>query len=89
MAHLTREPFRDEASTVGIPFIAVKLANPLSLRIAVLADVNGARSVAVVVAAVVILHNNCHSHNTCVSRRPVPFSKPAVLSSSSSPSSRI
>jgi hypothetical protein len=51
--HLARKPVRDEAGSVGIPFALVETANPVGIRVAVRTDVNGARSVALVVAAVV------------------------------------
>jgi ribosomal protein S2 len=56
MAHLTGKPVGDEASTVGIPFVAVVCAYPLGIRVAVLTNENDARSVALVVAAVVMFH---------------------------------
>jgi hypothetical protein len=50
---LARKPVRDKTGSVGIPFALVENANPVGFRVAVLADVNGARSVALEVAAVV------------------------------------
>ncbi|MGD0181742.1 MAG: hypothetical protein ABSC15_18180, partial [Terriglobales bacterium] len=52
--HLTLKPVRYETGSVGIPSVAVVVAYPV--RVAVLADENGARSVAFVVAAVVMFH---------------------------------
>lgn len=52
---MARKAVREETGSVDIPFVAVKAANPLGIRVAVLADVNGARSVAFV-AAVVMFH---------------------------------
>jgi hypothetical protein len=54
--HLARKPIRDKTSPVGVPPVVVVDANPLSIWVAVLADVDGSRSVAGRVAAVV-----CHS----------------------------
>ena len=53
---MARKPGGEEASTVGIPPVAMVGANQLGVRVAVLADVNGARSFAFVVAAVVMFH---------------------------------
>ena len=50
------EPLHKKASTVGIPFVSVVVANPLGVRVAVLTNENDARSVALVVAAVVMFH---------------------------------
>jgi hypothetical protein len=44
-------------NTVGIPFIKVVGANPLGIRVAVLADMSRSRSVALVVAAGVMFHS--------------------------------
>lgn len=52
--HLARKPLRKEAITVGFPFVVVVIANPLCVRVAVLTNENGARSVALVVAAIVM-----------------------------------
>jgi hypothetical protein len=54
--HLARKPLRVESSTVGVPQVEMMNANPRATRVAALADVNGARSVAFVVAAVVMFH---------------------------------
>jgi hypothetical protein len=54
--HLAPRAVRDETGSVGIPLVAVKAANPLGIRVAVLADVNGARSDASVIAALVSFH---------------------------------
>jgi hypothetical protein len=55
--HLAWKPFREEASAVGIPLVAVVLAYPLTVRVAVLADENDARSGTFVVATVVVSHS--------------------------------
>ncbi len=51
--HLAGKPIRDETSPVGVPPVVVVDANPLGVRVAVLADIDRCRSVAVRVAAVV------------------------------------
>jgi len=57
VASFRTEALREEASTGDIPSVLVESANPLSVRVAVLTDENGAHSVAFVVAAVVMLHS--------------------------------
>jgi hypothetical protein len=56
--HLARKPFRDDTGSVGIPFVTVVLAYPLGIRVAVLTNENDARSVALVVAAVMMFHGS-------------------------------
>lgn len=56
--HLARKPVRYETGSVGIPFALVEGANPFGVRVAVLADINGAGSVALVVAALVMFHGS-------------------------------
>jgi hypothetical protein len=54
--HLTRKPVRNETGSVGIPFALVEDANPVGIRVAVRADKDRSRFVALVVAAVVMFH---------------------------------
>lgn len=54
--HLARKALRKKASTVAVPFVAVVSTNPLGIRVADLTNENDARSVAPVVAAVVMFH---------------------------------
>jgi ribosomal protein S2 len=54
---LARKALRKKASTVAVPFVAVVSTNPLGIRVAVLTNENDARSVALVVAAVVMFHS--------------------------------
>ena len=74
--HCARKPVRDEASTLGVPFVAVVAAYPLAVRVAVLADENGARSGAVDVAAVashVWFVDVLHPLEIVVHRVPLPL----------------
>jgi len=56
-----------------VPFVEVEAAYPLGIRVPVYADVNGARSVAVRVAAVVMSHSYRMKTETSVS--PSRFAK--------------
>jgi hypothetical protein len=53
---LARKAVRDETGSVGTPFVAVKAANPLGIRVAVLPNVDHPQSGTSVVAAVVMFH---------------------------------
>ena len=55
--HVAQKAVREETGTVGVPLVVVVDAYPFSVRVAVLADENGARSLAFHVAAVVMCHN--------------------------------
>ena len=54
--HLAWKPSFEEASTVRVPFVIVKDANPLGIWISGSPDVNNSRSGASVIAALVMFH---------------------------------